>query len=196
MLFQPELLVLSIAQVFLHELILYKYFGMQFMAKILDGWDRTSQTICIAQILLDPFYRTINGFEVGLIFLKRSSKFHPNFQTLIDKDWLGFGFKFDDRCGHITYPNDENNKEVSPIFTQFIDVVYQMMRQEPTLFEFNERFLLELNEHAYSCIYGTFIGNCDKDRKDLKAASRTQSFWSAINTQLTSYKNPFYLVCH
>lgn len=32
-------------------------------------------------------------------------------------------------------------------------------------FEFNERFLVELNEYVYSCIYGQFLGNCDKDRK-------------------------------
>jgi myotubularin-related protein 6/7/8 len=39
------------------------------------------------------------------------------------------------------------------------------MRNRPLAFEFNERFLLELNEHAYSCVYGQFIGNCDKDRE-------------------------------
>jgi myotubularin-related protein 6/7/8 len=166
--------------------------GISCIVHCSDGWDRTAQTICIAQILLDPYYHTINGFEAT--FHKKSWRLTLKFQTLIDKDWLGFGFKFDDRCGHITYPNDENSKEVSPIFTQFIDLVYQIMRQEPTAFEFNERFLFELNEHAYSCIYGTFIGNCDKDRKDLRAQTRTQSFWVAIDSQLSSYKNPFYNV--
>jgi myotubularin-related protein 6/7/8 len=39
------------------------------------------------------------------------------------------------------------------------------MRINPLAFEFNEPFLLELNEHAYSCLYGQFIGNCDKDRE-------------------------------
>lgn len=58
------------------------------------------------------------------------------------------------------------------------------MRMEPTAFEFNERFLFEIVEHAYSCIYGTFIGNCDKDRKDLHAAEKTQSFWNMVDSQL------------
>ena len=29
-----------------------------------DGWDRTSQLCALAQIILDPYYRTIEGFEV------------------------------------------------------------------------------------------------------------------------------------
>jgi len=61
--------------------------------------------------------------------------------------------------------SEENEKEVSPIFTQFLDSIYQLMRHKPMAFEFNERYLIELNENAYSCVYGQFIGNCDKDRK-------------------------------
>ena len=140
-----------------------------------DGWDRTSQTVSIAQLLIDPHYRTIKGFE-----------------TLIDKDWLGFGFKFDDRCGHITPLNEDLSKEVSPIFTQFLDVVYQLTRQRPLDFEFNERFLLELHEQVYSCTYGNFLGNCDKDRKDLRIAQRTESLWDYFEQRYDDYKNPFY----
>ncbi|CAD5213377.1 unnamed protein product [Bursaphelenchus okinawaensis] len=140
-----------------------------------DGWDRTSQTVSIAQILLDPFYQTIKGF-----------------QTLIDKDWLGFGFKFDDRCGHITTGNDESAKEISPIFTQFIDVIYQIMRVEPYVFEFNERLLFEINEHSYSCQFGTFLGNCDKDRTDLRVYQRTKSLWKYMENNINAYRNPFF----
>jgi len=144
-----------------------------------DGWDRTSQTVALAQLILDPFYRTIRGFEV-----------------LVEKDWLAFGFKFDDRCGHTASGSDGNesngSKEVSPIFTQWIDAVYQMARKRPTAFEFNERFLLEVNEHAYSCLHGTFLGNCDKDRKDLRVSVRTQSLWTQMDARLDDFKNPFY----
>ena len=30
-----------------------------------DGWDRTAQLAALAMLMLDPYYRTIRGFEVG-----------------------------------------------------------------------------------------------------------------------------------
>ncbi|CAI5444629.1 unnamed protein product [Caenorhabditis angaria] len=140
-----------------------------------DGWDRTSQTVALCQLLLDPYYRTIHGFQV-----------------LIEKDWLGFGHKFDDRCGHVGALNDEAAKEVSPIFSQFLDCVWQIMQQRPRAFQFNERYLIEMHENVYSCQFGTFIGNCDKDRRDLNVAKRTKSLWNWMDLRHDDYINPFY----
>lgn len=31
-----------------------------------DGWDRTAQITALAMLMLDPYYRTIRGFEVQM----------------------------------------------------------------------------------------------------------------------------------
>ncbi|XP_070358150.1 phosphatidylinositol-3,5-bisphosphate 3-phosphatase MTMR8 isoform X3 [Equus asinus] len=112
-----------------------------------DGWDRTAQVCSVASILLDPFYRTFKGLMI-----------------LIEKEWISMGHKFSQRCGHL----DGDAKEVSPIFTQFLDCIWQLMEQFPCAFEFNENFLLEIHDHIFSCQFGNFLGNCQKDREDLR----------------------------
>lgn len=76
-----------------------------------------------------------------------------------------FGHKFIDRCGFVA---SVDMKEVSPIFTQFIESVWQVSQQFPAAFEFNEQFLLTLHDHVHSCQFGTFVSNCEKDRVDLR----------------------------
>lgn len=85
-------------------------------------------------------------------------------QALIEKDWLAFGHKFNDRYGFIA----GDQREISPIFTQFIEATWQLYCQFPLAFQFNEKYLLNLHDNFTSCQYGTFIGNCEKDRMQLK----------------------------
>ncbi|XP_045583051.1 phosphatidylinositol-3,5-bisphosphate 3-phosphatase MTMR6 isoform X1 [Procambarus clarkii] len=145
--------------------------GISVLVHCSDGWDRTAQTSALAQLLLDPYYRTTQGFQI-----------------LIEKEWLAFGHKFTDRCGHI----QGDSKEVSPIFTQFIDCVWQLQQILPSAFEFNERYLLVLHDHVYSSQFGTFIGNCQKDRIDLRLADRTYSLWGYLRCHQSEHKNPLY----
>lgn len=42
-----------------------------------DGWDRTAQLTSLAMLMLDSFYRSIEGFEI-----------------LVQKEWISFGHKF------------------------------------------------------------------------------------------------------
>lgn len=136
-----------------------------------DGWDRTAQVCGLAQVLIDPYYRTLHGF-----------------QALISKEWLAYGHKFTDRCGHIQV----DPKEISPVFTQWLEAVWQITQQFPAAFQFNDRLLLAIHDHVHSCQFGTFIGNCQKDRVDLRLEEKTYSFWGYIATHMNEYLSPLY----
>ncbi|VDP24753.1 unnamed protein product [Soboliphyme baturini] len=148
--------------------------GVTVVVHCSDGWDRTPQTISLASIMLDPYYRTLHGF-----------------QTLIEKEWLKFGHKFSDRCGHIFQP-DSNSKEIAPIFTQFLDCVWQLMVQFPQAFGFNEHYLLTVHDHVYSCQFGNFLCNCDKERAEMQLTERTYSFWGYVSRATHEFLNPVY----
>ncbi|KAM7086860.1 phosphatidylinositol-3,5-bisphosphate 3-phosphatase MTMR2 isoform 3-T3 [Molossus nigricans] len=138
-----------------------------------DGWDRTAQLTSLAMLMLDGYYRTLRGFEV-----------------LVEKEWLSFGHRFQLRLGH----GDKNHADAerSPVFLQFIDCVWQMTRQFPTAFEFNEYFLITILDHLYSCLFGTFLCNSEQQRGKENLPKRTVSLWSYINSQLEDFTNPLY----
>lgn len=216
-----------------------------------DGWDRTSQLSALSQLLLDPYYRTIDGFIV-----------------LVEKDWLAYGHMFQHRSGFLNsdkwftiqtdalagsaiqpggngdgrgdaienallsakrffkssqsqdttdsdgemLPVDESPrgkktpiskdslaykeatkpKETSPVFHQFLDATYQLLRQFPTRFEFNERFLRRLLYHLYSCQYGTFLYNNEKARLDARVQERTVSVWQYFLSNKEGFTNKDY----
>ncbi|GAB1739457.1 hypothetical protein NU219Hw_g4414t1 [Hortaea werneckii] len=211
--------------------------GSHVLVHCSDGWDRTAQVSALAQIMLDPHYRTLDGFV-----------------TLIQKDFLSFGHKFRDRNGirgcekwfeieneripagkqqeaRASEPNSLNalgskalsgarnwfeknrgslfrqqnvsheslqsasprpespppnpiihspptkdnkedrghktdEKEIAPIFHQFLEAVWQLQRQFPNAFEFNERLLLRILYQTYACQYGEFLFNCEKERAE------------------------------
>ena len=66
------------------------------------------------------------------------------------------------------------------------------MQQFPSAFQFNEKFLLTLHDHVHSCQFGTFIGNSEKEKIDLRLAERTYSLWGYMATYLNEYENPLY----
>ena len=83
-------------------------------------------------------------------------------------------------------------KETSPVFHQFLDATYQLLIQHPTRFEFNERFLRRLLYHLYSCQYGTFLYNNEKDRLDNRVQEKTRSVWDYFLSRREQFLNPNY----
>ncbi|KAA8912783.1 protein phosphatase [Sphaerosporella brunnea] len=234
-----------------------------------DGWDRTSQLAALAQICLDPYFRTIDGFI-----------------TLVEKDWVSFGHRFRHRGGYLGHekwfveksgygqsaleegivdddedepaprsagvpgggqaaafagavlgqaknffhnvsnpngratspapdtdsddfadrrtkaarqvetPSVTKPKEVSPMFQQFLDGTYQLMAQYPTRFEYNERFLRRLLFHLYSCQYGTFLHDNDKERMESGVKERTRSVWDYFLSRRKMWLNERYNPAH
>ncbi|KPI95563.1 Myotubularin-related protein 2 [Papilio xuthus] len=138
-----------------------------------DGWDRTAQLTALAMLMLDPYYRTLRGFQV-----------------LIEKEWLAFGHKFQLRIGH----GDERHSDAdrSPVFVQWVDCVWQLQQQFPTAFEFTERLLITIVDHLYSCRFGTFLFNTERERVKEEVKSKTVSLWSYINSRQDLYLNPLY----
>jgi len=215
-----------------------------------DGWDRTSQLSALSQLLLDPYYRTMEGFIV-----------------LVEKDWLSYGHMFRHRSGFLSHekwftienerierkndgqgnafenalrgakgffnrqnesneslnqlPETNNTEnvgdvpdataakpsskigaaeehrvtkvnELSPVFHQFLDCVYQLQYRHPTRFEFGERFLRRLLYHLYSCQYGTFLFDNEKERIEARAKERTRSVWDYFLCRKQEFVNPKY----
>ena len=140
------------------------------------GWDRTSQVAGVAQLLLDPYYRTMEGFA-----------------CLVEKDFMSFGHPFHTRCAHGVggsgNGNGSNNAsnpdfdegQVSPVFMQFLDCVYQVVAMYPEAFEFNTRYLLDLSDHVYSCRFGNFLCDTERERETVAGIrQRTHSVWDFL----------------
>jgi myotubularin-related protein 1/2 len=138
------------------------------------GWDRTSQVCALAQLLLDPYYRTVEGFS-----------------CLVEKDFMSFGHPFHTRCAHGEgRGNDSSNStsidegQISPIFLQFLDCVYQIVQLFPECFEFTTAYLLELSFQVYSCRFGSLLCDTERERELLAGIrQRTYSLWDYLDDQ-------------
>ena len=52
-------------------------------------------------------------------------------------------------------------------------------------FQFNSKYLLAIHDHVYSSQFGTFIGNCQKERE-------VNTQYLSLKKYLYSFKNFFY----
>ncbi|XP_050679378.1 myotubularin-related protein 10-B-like [Leptidea sinapis] len=119
-----------------------------------DGVDYSAVVSSLTQLLLDPRYRTISGF-----------------QSLVQKEWLALGHPFADRFG-LPRPGltkEEIEKEppsqVAPVFLLFLDCTWQLQHQFPAAFQFSETYLTTLWDCAHNHLFDTFLFNCPRDRE-------------------------------
>lgn len=147
--------------------------GMPVLVHCSHGWDRTAQVCSLAQLFLDSHYRTIDGFKV-----------------LVEKEWISFGHPFEMRCAHSQPRASRQEDQMAPVFLQFLDCVWQIMRQQQHFFEFNTRYLLTLADHIYSCRFGTFLFNSDLDRVSSALYLSSLSLFIVIFSYPTLHRTP------
>ena len=46
--------------------------------------------------------------------------------------------------------------------------------------------------YSYSCQYGTFIGNCEREREVLQLSEKTYSLWGYLIANNDEFTNPLY----
>ncbi|RNE96860.1 4-nitrophenylphosphatase/protein-tyrosine phosphatase [Trypanosoma rangeli] len=134
-----------------------------------DGWDRTSQVCALTQLLVDPYFRTMEGF-ITLLEKEFVSFGHPcllRSSTLQSHSEAGVGAAVMD--GSYVGVHDSHrgpafeNCQSSPILLQFLNAVQQLLRLYPHCFEFTETFLLLIVDLMHAGILGTFAVNCEGD---------------------------------
>ena len=155
----------------------------------------------LALIILDPDARTLHGFE-----------------ALVEREWIQTGHPFwtrwcmVDLSGLKSIPgcNRRSNSElifrngsnlgegqnlVAPVFLLFLDCVYQIHTQFPCSFEFSPGLLVVLADHSCSSNFGTFLWDCEKERRDGRVREQTVSLWSFLNQVeiLSQHLNCLYL---
>eukprot|EP00004_Rigifila_ramosa_P016485 TRINITY_DN3917_c0_g1_i5.p1 TRINITY_DN3917_c0_g1~~TRINITY_DN3917_c0_g1_i5.p1 ORF type:complete len:449 (+),score=75.96 TRINITY_DN3917_c0_g1_i5:900-2246(+) len=152
--------------------------GQTVLVHCSDGWDRTSQVVALAQLMCDPFFRTLKGFAV-----------------LVEKEWIGSGHQFASRSGHGArdLPDSPELHDRSPVFLQFLDCVHQLLAQHPGEFEFNYSYLVELADALYSCRFGTFLADNRQERQQRRLDEQTVSFWTYAEQHAARLSNPFWL---
>ncbi|XP_056458167.1 myotubularin-related protein 12 [Gadus chalcogrammus] len=98
----------------------------------------------LAQLMLDPFYRTLTGF-----------------QSLVQKEWVAGGHRFMERLNQLHLKDKE---EVSPVFLLFLEGVMVLLSQYGPSFQFTETYLTVLSDSLHLPVFSTFLFNSQHHR--------------------------------
>ncbi|KAM6973277.1 myotubularin-related protein 9 [Aplochiton taeniatus] len=127
-----------------------------------NGTDNTLLISSLAQLIVDPHCRTLEGFL-----------------TLIDREWVQAGHPFQKRCAHSAYSHARLTQE-APVFLLFLDCVWQLWHQFPLALGFSEALLLKIAKDVYASNYGNFLCNSDQERCALGVKERTHCLFQAL----------------
>ncbi|KAM4625078.1 myotubularin-related protein 9 isoform 2-T2 [Polymixia lowei] len=141
-----------------------------------EGTDSSLLISTLAQLIMDPCCRTLDGFL-----------------TLLEREWVQAGHPFQQRCAHSAYSHARLQQE-APVFLLLLDCVWQLWRQFPLALGFSENLLLRLVTEAYASNYGTFLCNNEQERCVVGAKEKTHCLFQALlrPRERDLYSNPLY----
>lgn len=133
-----------------------------------QGADGSSLLSALTQVIIDPYYRTFEGFKV--LIHKEWIYYKHNFARKLlivkaDKKHDANGSASAANTGTLTYggPNQlqqstiEAKNEVEPFFVLFLDAVAQLVRQNPISFEFTSSYLAHVGAQLFTGKYFEFV---------------------------------------
>ncbi|TRZ02283.1 hypothetical protein DNTS_003178 [Danionella cerebrum] len=110
-----------------------------------EGTDLCCVISSLSQIMLDPYYRTLLGF-----------------QSLVQKEWVAGCHAFLDRSNHLHQKDKDCH---SPVFLLFLECVWQLVQQHSPAFQFSETYLTVLSDSVNVPIFSTFLFNSAHHRE-------------------------------
>ncbi|KAM3593996.1 uncharacterized protein V6R79_000504 [Siganus canaliculatus] len=141
-----------------------------------EGTDSTLLISTLAQLIMDPNCRTLEGFL-----------------ALLEREWVQAGHPFRQRCAHFAYSHTRLQQE-APVFLLLLDCVWQLWRQFPLALGFSEALLLRLATEAYASNYGTLLCNSHQERYAAGVMENTHCLFQALLKpwERDYYSNPLY----
>ena len=115
-----------------------------------SGRRKAALLTAVSELILDPYYRTFEGFQV-----------------LIYKEFISMGFPFNTYFKSFETESSSRFGKSSEIMT-FLDCCFQLIKKYANMFEFTSNLLVEIAIHIYSGRFGDFLFDYDKQRHVIK----------------------------